>query len=629
MNTYRSSSLPGGLMKCNLYGRCFQNPMEKKEFDTWLENLSAVFYTLTDLQKNETLDHLISQSGAVQLRHLSNNLETLLKRDFLRLLPLELSFYLLRWLDPQTLLTCCLVSKQWNKVISACTEVWQTACRKLGWQVDEDAQDTLHWKKVYLKAVLRMKQLEDHEAFQTASLIGHSARVYALYYKDGLLCTGSDDLSAKLWDVSTGQCIYGIQTHTCAAVKFDEQKLVTGSFDNTVACWDWISGAKTQHFRGHTGAVFSVDYSDELDLLVSGSADNTVKIWALSSGSCLNTLNGHTEWVTKVVLQKCQVKSVMHSPGDYILLSADKYEIKIWPIGREINCKCLKTLYVSDDRSICLQPRLHFDGKYIVCSSAIGLYQWDFASYDILRVGAAQSGHTGSCPRVNARGHYACAEISVLHLRGLTAPRLRLPKLAKTVRLSGFFCSSPSLLLVWGPGRPAELRSLEYCPVKVRGHFDHSKELYIQPRTLVDPEREARESGRISSSTESGAHVITPFYCTDLGITILVNRGFIPRKKVNPETRLKGQVGGEVELVGIVRLTETRKPFVPENVVARNCWYYRDLEAMARVTGAEPILIDADLASTVPGGPIGGQTRVTLRNEHMQYIFTWFPGLDG
>jgi WD40 repeat protein len=65
---------------------------------------------------------------------------------------------------------------------------------------------------------------------------------------------GSDDLSAKLWDVNTGQCVYGIQTHTCATVKFDEQKLVTGSFDNTVACWEWSSGARTQHFRGHTGA---------------------------------------------------------------------------------------------------------------------------------------------------------------------------------------------------------------------------------------------------------------------------------------------------------------------------------------------------------------------------------------
>ncbi|EHB03593.1 F-box/WD repeat-containing protein 2 [Heterocephalus glaber] len=121
-------------------------------------------------------------------------------------------------------------------------------------------------QKVYLKAILRIKQLEDHEVFDSL-LIGHSARVYALYYKDGLLCTGSDGLSAKLWDVSTGQCIYGIQTHTCTAVKFDEQKLVTGSFDNTVACWEWSSGARTQHFRGHTGAVFSVEYNDELDIL--------------------------------------------------------------------------------------------------------------------------------------------------------------------------------------------------------------------------------------------------------------------------------------------------------------------------------------------------------------------------
>lgn len=228
--------------------------------------------------------------------------------------------------------------------------------------------------------------------------------------------SGSDDLSAKLWDVSTGQCIYGIQTHTCATVKFDEQKLVTGSFDNTMACWDWSSGAKIQQFRGHTGAgetpthrfssivlrqglhhhsgspsplkysvrvslflpptvsfflppsfplslsifspVFSLDYDDDLDLLVSGSADFSVKVWSLTAGSCLNTLTGHTEWVTKVsrisccwfwttcncsisdfdlllfliyqvILQKSQVESLLHRPGDHILLSADKYEIKV------------------------------------------------------------------------------------------------------------------------------------------------------------------------------------------------------------------------------------------------------------------------------------------------------------
>lgn len=174
------------------------------------------------------------------------------------------------------------------------------------------------------------------------------------------------------------------------------------------------------------------------------------------------------------------------------------------------------------------------------------------------------------------------------------------------------------------PLDPHELNSLEYRRVRVRGTYDHSQELYILPRSPVDPEKEAREAGTLSSSGETGANVITPFHCTDLGITILVNRGYVPRQKIRPETRMKGQVEGEVEVVGVVRLTEVRKPFVPNNDVERNRWHYRDLDAMSQVTGAVPIFIDADYRSTIPGGPVGGQTRITLRNEHMQYIITWY-----
>uniref|UniRef100_A0A3B5L1D7 SURF1-like protein n=1 Tax=Xiphophorus couchianus TaxID=32473 RepID=A0A3B5L1D7_9TELE len=174
------------------------------------------------------------------------------------------------------------------------------------------------------------------------------------------------------------------------------------------------------------------------------------------------------------------------------------------------------------------------------------------------------------------------------------------------------------------PLDPLEVNKLEYRRVKVHGHYDHSQELYIMPRSPVNPEKEAREAGSLSSSGEIGANVITPFHCSDLGIKILVNRGYVPKQKIRPETRMKGQVSDEVEVVGVVRLTETRKPFVPNNDEERNRWHYRDLEAMSRITGAAPILIDADFKSTIPGGPVGGQTRVTLRNEHMQYIITWY-----
>lgn len=49
-----------------------------------------------------------------------------------------------------------------------------------------------------------------------------------------------------------------------------------------------------------------------------------------------------------------------------------------------------------------------------------------------------------------------------------------------------------------------------------------------------------------------------------------------------------------MDVVGVVRLTEVRKPFVPNNDVQKNRWHYRDLEAMSQVTGTETIFIDAD-----------------------------------
>lgn len=60
------------------------------------------------------------------------------------------------------------------------------------------------------------------------------------------------------------------------------------------------------------------------------------------------------------------------------------------------------------------------------------------------------------------------------------------------------------------------------------------------------------------------------------------------------------------------------------NEIEKNRWHYLDIQTMASVCGTLPIMIDSDVASSVKGGPIGGQTRVTLRNEHLQYIITWY-----
>lgn len=51
---------------------------------------------------------------------------------------------------------------------------------------------------------------------------------------------------------------------------------------------------------------------------------------------------------------------------------------------------------------------------------------------------------------------------------------------------------------------------------------------------------------------------------------------------------------------------------------------FRDLETMSKLTNSVPVFLDVISEFDVPGGPKGGQTRITLRNEHLSYVFTWY-----
>lgn len=183
------------------------------------------------------------------------------------------------------------------------------------------------------------------------------------------------------------------------------------------------------------------------------------------------------------------------------------------------------------------------------------------------------------------------------------------------------------------PSDLSELEDMEYRKVIVRGKFDHSKELYVMPRSLL-PGTDPSQDDSSSSSRKfnrpppkSGAYVITAFELSSHqhpNLRILVNRGWVPRNRMKPETRQEAQIEDEVELVGVVRHQEQRMPFAANNRPASNQWFHRDIDAMCHQLNTDAVFIDADRNSTVAGGPVGGQTNVTVRNEHLSYIITWY-----
>ncbi len=153
----------------------------------------------------------------------------------------------------------------------------------------------------------------------------------------------------------------------------------------------------------------------------------------------------------------------------------------------------------------------------------------------------------------------------------------------------------------------------EYTPVTVRGAFagDVAK-LYYAPHPKFGP----------------GSDVYSPL-TVGPGRVVWVNRGFLP-------DRMRGQAPttttGPIEVVGLVRAPAERGGFDPDNDVARNLWYWRDLAGMhasAFPKGgveAEPFFIEARTVEGVAadGWPRPGASAPEIPNRHLEYAVTWY-----
>ncbi|XP_071575350.1 surfeit locus protein 1 isoform X1 [Temnothorax nylanderi] len=170
-----------------------------------------------------------------------------------------------------------------------------------------------------------------------------------------------------------------------------------------------------------------------------------------------------------------------------------------------------------------------------------------------------------------------------------------------------------------------EVKDKEYYRMKVKGKFLYEREFLIGPRSLIlNGEAVSEKGGGIfSRKAGTGYYVVTPFRLEDRDLTIMVNRGWIPRHD-RSTFKMENKITDTVEIIGIIRATEKRPQFMPDNAPAKGVWHYRDLDAMAKVAESEPIYIELLAEYGTPQGPIGGQTKVTLRNEHLSYIITWY-----
>lgn len=176
-----------------------------------------------------------------------------------------------------------------------------------------------------------------------------------------------------------------------------------------------------------------------------------------------------------------------------------------------------------------------------------------------------------------------------------------------------------------------QLKDLEYRAVRVKGYYDTNpeKQIYLTPKILVS-NREAVLRGRSEYQRNIGVNVITPFNVDGSDLRILINRGWLPHKgpenyKDNSHMGL-GKEGEVKEVIGVIRTSDKRARFGMKTDTSSREWDVRDVEQLAGALKTAPIYLEAlqNDPPAEPGIPIGGQTQVKIRNEHLNYAITWF-----
>ena len=152
-------------------------------------------------------------------------------------------------------------------------------------------------------------------------------------------------------------------------------------------------------------------------------------------------------------------------------------------------------------------------------------------------------------------------------------------------------------------------------PCELKGVLRHGEEMLVGPR---------------QHDGVTGYHVVTPL---DSGRddAILVNRGWIDKRLAQQRDRPRGVNPNPTTIRGLLRSKGNHNMFTPDNDPAKGQYYWVDVDGMSKLHNTLPVVLEQTMEPGLGtdrleelGIPVPKEHMVTLKNNHVQYIFTWY-----
>ena len=159
-----------------------------------------------------------------------------------------------------------------------------------------------------------------------------------------------------------------------ADFSLDGKHLVTGSNDRTAIVWKVATGEPTAHLLGHTQGIWSAEFSPDGERVVTASRDRSAIVWDANSGKQLLNLKGHQDDI---------LTGRFDATGEYILTGSRDRTAKVWNSRKGGT----PLLTLKGHREIVVHAEFSRDGKRVLTASYDGTARiWDAKTGALLHV---------------------------------------------------------------------------------------------------------------------------------------------------------------------------------------------------------------------------------------------------